>query len=121
MPTSSLDTSILVVTVERCFIPSVVPSLLHYSQSVTRPCQTAIYLASPEEAENLSSPSGYTLCLTHWHCIYCKVRNSSNNLEKTATCRNSIFSFSGISEKQFHISHLLFATVYMSCRNVWRY
>lgn len=93
MPTSSLDTSILILSVVRCFIPSVKPSLLHYNHSVTCLGQTAIYLASLEEAENLFSPSGYTLCLTHWHCIYCKVRNSSNNLEKTGACRKLNIQF----------------------------
>lgn len=86
-PHSYMATSIPIPSVERYFIPSVKPSLMHCNRSVTCLCQTAIYLASLEEAENLFSPSGCTLCLTRWHCIYCKVRNSSKNLEKTATCR----------------------------------
>lgn len=54
-------------------------------------------------AENLFSPPGYTLCLTYWHTIYCKVRSSSNNLEKTAT--HSLV-FGGINGKEIHRSYI---------------
>lgn len=71
MPVLSLETFICIPSIERYFIPSVKPLLLHYTapHSVTCLCQPAIYLAFLEEAENLFFPSGYTLFLTHCHCI----------------------------------------------------
>lgn len=98
------------------------PFLLHYSPSVTCLCQPAIYLAFLEEAENLFFPSGYLLCLTHCHCIYCKVRNSRNNpWKRLQLAGNSLFSFSGINGVPWKTSSHLSLHIWRKCMEAVKY